>query len=383
MVKYMDTEVIVLRILHTADWHLGIELHKESRIEEQRYFIHQLETIIEKERIDVVLIAGDIYDTALASKEAIELWNEAIQMICGKMKRKAICIAGNHDSPTRLSIASGLLTQTGLYIYGKLEETLKPQVIDDVYFYPLPFLHPQRVAHLYQTTCTSLQQAYETVLNDITKNMDETKKNILIGHLFMTGSQVSESDRFVHVGGSDAVTKDIFEKFSYVALGHLHRNQKLSDKIYYSGSPLKYSFSEAKHEKKVMIYDTETDEVSSHVIEQLHPLEVIKGTLKEVEEQLQEVNVQSYVKVELDEFLQYETIAYLKERYPMILTIQGKQSNDKIETKLEMNDLTTWKEEDIVAQFLKDYYDMDMGEFEKELLKEAFEEIEGGEAYGA
>lgn len=368
-----------MRFLHTSDWHLGIQLHKESRIEEQKKMIEQLTQMIVEEKIDVVLLAGDVYDTTLATQEAIEVWNLAVDEICGKLKKKMICIAGNHDSPSRLSVTASLLKQSGLYIIGKVEEKITPIVLKDVWIYAIPYFHPQTIARIYQKDCKTIEEGYQVIVEDIRQSLPKNQKAILMAHGFIQGSKVSESDRFAQVGGSELVSKDIFDGFHYVALGHLHRFQKLKETMYYSGSPIAYSFSEAVYEKKVCIYDSETNCVETRVLEPFVPLFTCKGNLSEVEQQLKALPKTCYAKVELDEYLPYETIHYLKERYETIIAVQGKQWKEDGESRIQMEELTTLRPQEIVHQFLKDYYDSELNDIEQQLLEEALLYAKGEE----
>ena len=267
-----------MRVLHTADWHLGMDLYKVTLMEDQRWFKQQLKAIIEEESIDAVLVAGDVYDTILASKEAIELYDDIMYMLCMELKKKVIVIAGNHDSATRLASLSRLLEGMGLYIIGSLKEKVKGIRVDDCMIYPIPYFHVEQVRKVYQKDVHSQAEAFSCIRTDILSTVDHAYRPIAMAHAFLANAEVCESDRFANVGGAELVPSAIFDGFSYVAMGHLHRRQHAGGRVWYSGSPLPYSFSEADQPKGVLIYDSQTDTVTKRDIQPLHPLQVGKGS---------------------------------------------------------------------------------------------------------
>lgn len=359
-----------MKFLHTSDWHLGIDLHKQSMIEDQQYFIDQLCEIIQEEKIDVVLVSGDIYDTTLASKEAITVFDDAMRRICKELQCKCVVIAGNHDSQTRLSVMKDLLCEQGLYLFGTLENRPEPLTFGDVDVFAIPYLHKDRIAAIYETTISSYEQAYLTLMDDI-RAQRTTRKQLVMAHAFVNGASISESDRFAMVGGSDLVSKDVFHDLDYVALGHLHKPQVLHEHVVYSGSPLPYAFSE-QDQKHVVILDSTTMEYKMRDIKPKHPLITLEGTYDEIIKQLP-ISDAYYVKIALtDMSVSYELLSYLRERCPHLLALSGKQPKELLETmSLEATQLDELKDEAILAQFFKDYYDSELSEEELAWFEEA------------
>lgn len=358
-----------MKILHTSDWHLGIELHRHSLIEDQRWFLQQLYQIIQNENIDVVLISGDIYDTTLATREAIALFDEAMKTICQDMKKQVIVIAGNHDSSTRLSAMKALLKPSGLHLYGTLDDQAPSMTIEDVDFTCIPFVHKETLSRIYETKFTSYEQAFLTLMDDVRKHRN-THKQIVLAHAFVSGAALSESDRFAMVGSLDMVSKDVFHSLDYVALGHLHQPQVLDKHIVYSGSPLAYSFSETKP-KHVVIIDTFDMTYQNIEIKPLHPLTTVKGTYEEVMETLCDLQ-DAYVKVELTDALpNYEWFHYMKERCPYLLCVTSKHMHPSQDSHtIQFDDIQQLQDEDIIQQFFLDTMHREVSKEELDWMSE-------------
>lgn len=364
-----------MKILHTADWHFGIDLHKMSLLQDQEFFIEQLISIIQKEQIDVILVSGDIYDTTLASKEAIELYNKVMTILCLKLKKKVIVIAGNHDSPTRLASCAELLAPMGLYVIGKIDKPIEGIRFEDVIIYPIPYFHVDTIRHIYDKDIAHEQQAFETIVAHIQKQRVASCTHIVMAHTFMAGANVCESDRFANVGGDDLISSVVFDDFDYVALGHLHRHQKVGKHAYYSGSPLPYSFSEAGQKKCVLVFDTLTKVVEEIEIQPLHELKILKGSFAELQEQMQkeEEKNNTYIKIEVgDTMVSHEMLDYFRQHYDNLLQLSGKSTiHDDASITLQLADLDQIQDIDIVKQFFHDYYALELQEEEIKLFQEA------------
>ncbi len=366
-----------MKILHTADLHLGIDFHKLSLIEDQRYFIKQLKEIVIEENIDVIIIAGDVYDTGLATKEAITLYDEMMQMLCMELKKKVIVIAGNHDSAARLSVLSGLLSGMGLYVAGALTEKVKGIEIDDCIFYPIPYFHLEQVRKTYGIDVCNQEEAFACICKDILNHANRTKRLIGIAHAFMADASVCESDRFANVGGNDLVPSKVFDGFSYVAMGHLHRRQYAGNRVWYSGSPLPYSFSEADMKKGVLIYDSEIDTVYEKDLEPMHRLIVKKGKYDDLKASMKEekIDEHAYVKIEVEDFpVSFEMMEYFRQSYPNLLHLSGKALLEEDSSiTIDIKDLETISDLDLVKQFFKDYYNEEISDAAIRMFKEICE----------
>lgn len=362
-----------MKILHTADWHLGIDLHKVSLLEDQAYFFNQLVKIIEEEQVEVIVIAGDIYDTALASKEAIRLFDIMMTTLCRDMKKEVIVIAGNHDSGERLSSMNQLLSSMGLHVYGKIESKVEPLIIKEHAFYPIPYFHLETIRSVYQSKVANNDEAFLLMLKQAKEKAEQAVCHIAIAHTFCANARISESDRFANVGGSDLVSARVFEGMDHVALGHLHRQQHMGGHTYYSGSPLAYSFSEAAYEKCVLIYDSEQKEVKKRSITALHPLITLKGSFAQLQEQLKQgVDPNAYYKIEMsDGIVSYETLEYFREHVEHLLQLSGKNAVMKESISIQLDEMETMDDLSIVRHFFQDHYGEELDEEEVEWLLEA------------
>lgn len=367
-----------MRILHTADWHLGIDLHRMSLLEDQKYFFQQLQAIIKEKQIDVIIIAGDIYDTALANKDAIRLYDQMMSCLCLEMKKEVIVIAGNHDSGERLSSLKDLVKPMGLHIYGRMDQEVEPLIIQNCAFYPIPFFHLETMRNVYQAKVKNLDEAFAMILERAKQKTVNISTHIAIAHTFCANASVSESDRFANVGGSDLVSADVFSDMQYTALGHLHRKQKLHHHVYYSGSPLAYSFSEAQYKKAVLIYDSETDEVEEIAIHPLHPLISLQGNFDQIQKIIQEgLDTNAYYKIELqDQSVQYEMMDYFREHVETLLQLSGKNALQNQNVSIALDEMEEMNDLDIVSHFFQDYYDEVLDEEETGWFLEASQMVE-------
>ena len=247
-----------MKLIHLSDLHIGKRLHEVSFIDDQRYILSQILTIIENESPDAELIAGDVYDKSIPAAEAVTLFDEFLTHLAGK-KTQIFIISGNHDSAERLSFGSRIMDMTGIHIspvYDK--ESVKPFVLEDRYgkcnIYMLPFIKPAHVRRFFEDAdIESYTDAVKCAVDAM--NADTSERNVLITHQFVTGGERSDSEE-VSVGGTDNVDAYVFDAFDYVALGHLHGPQSIGrDTVRYSGTPLKYSFAEEKHTKSVTVVE--------------------------------------------------------------------------------------------------------------------------------
>lgn len=368
-----------MKILHTADWHLGIDVYKVSMEKDQRYFLSQLRMIVLEEEIDVVLISGDVYDTALASKEAITLFNDAMHMLCMELKKQVIVIAGNHDSATRLASCASILAPMGLHIIGKIEEKIRPIQIQDAYFYPFPYFHIETMNRVYQTQVKSEYEAFVHMIQELKEELSKPGCHIGLAHTFLVGMATCDSERYIEVGGSEAMDASVFHDFDYVAMGHLHRMQKATKKVVYSGSPLPYSFSEAKQKKYVMIFDTHTKDITRRQIHPLHPFQIYKGTFAQIKEGLllEPCLKDTYVKVEIeDQMVSHELVLSLQEYIPHLLQVSGKGFESDSKITLEANQLDTLDDDAIIEHFFMDMFQENLDEEQRNFYYEAKQAIE-------
>lgn len=251
-----------MRILHTADWHLGKLFYGGYLTEDQAYVLeNQFLPMIREEKIDAVVLAGDVYDRSLPPAEAVELFDAVATTITATLHVPFFVITGNHDSAARLSFGNRLLEQAGLHIYGDLEKLHGPVMVEDtsgpLAIIPLPFAEPAFVRHQFQDdTVTDHESALRRLMEAQCQGLPDGMRTIAIAHAFIAGSTASESERPLSIGGTDVVPSSLFDRFTYTALGHLHGPQQAgSPTIRYAGSLLKYSFGEAKQKKGAIVVD--------------------------------------------------------------------------------------------------------------------------------
>ena len=276
-----------MKFIHLSDLHLGKRIYDFNLTEDQKYILEEILKVIDTENPDAVLIAGDIYDKSVPSTEAVELLDEFLYQLSGR-DLQVFLISGNHDSPERLAFASRLIARTGIRLSPVYNGAVEPIVLTDefgpVNVYLLPFVKPVHVRRFFpDATIESYNDALRTAVEAL--DIDRSERNILVTHQFVTGAIRSDSEE-ISVGGTDNVDAAVFDGFDYVALGHIHGPQNISsERIRYCGTPLKYSFSEAKHQKSVTVIDIADKESILVRTVPLHPLRdmrEIEGTYEEL-----------------------------------------------------------------------------------------------------
>lgn len=276
-----------MRIMHLSDLHLGKRVNEFSMIEDQEYILTKIINIIDEEKPQVVIIAGDVYDKSVPSAEAVELFDDFLVRLSSR-GLKVFVISGNHDSAERIAFGGRLMDKSGIYMSPVFDGKVNPVTLEDelgeVNFYMLPFVKPSNVRRFYpDDEIESYTDAVRVSIDNM--NIDRSKRNILITHQLVTGAVRSESED-ISVGGTDNVDASVFKDFDYVALGHIHRAQKCgSEFIRYCGTPLKYSFSEANDNKTVTLVDVKAKgdvELSFCPLAARRDLAEIKGTYNEL-----------------------------------------------------------------------------------------------------
>ena len=259
-----------MKLIHISDLHLGKRVYEYSMLEDQAYILKRILGIIDDEKPDGVIIAGDVYDKSVPSAEAVSLFDDFIVQLA-KRHLQVFVIAGNHDSPERIAFGSRIMDAGGIHMSPVFDGTIGPIRLSDehgaVNVYMLPFIKPAHVRRFDEDTeIMSYTDALRYVVDKM--DIDPGERNVLITHQFVTCASRSESED-ITVGGTDNVDADVFSGFDYVALGHLHSPQNCTtERIRYCGTPLKYSFSEAKDKKSVTVVELlEKGNVSYHTAE--------------------------------------------------------------------------------------------------------------------
>ena len=400
-----------MKIIHTGDWHIGKIVNEFSMIDDQRYILNELIKLINLEKPDVLIIAGDIYDRSIPPVEAVDLLNEVFSKILIDNKVKIVAISGNHDSGERVSFGSKILEKEGLYIQGIIEDEIKSIRIDDeegnVNFYMIPYVDPAILRRKFNNPeIRNHNDAMKAVINRIKPSLNENERNIVVTHGYVTYKrkddidkdgenlyeladlEVSDSERPLSIGGTDLIDSDNFDCFDYVALGHLHGRQKVGrEEIRYSGSLMKYSFSEINHKKGVVIIEIDGNKKINIRQEELRPkrnMRIIKGPLDElIKAGLDDCsNREDYIQAILtDEGEIIDPIGKLRSVYPNIMILKREEKKD-IGTSLTAASKGYKSKTEL--ELFEEYYDrLGSGEFteeKKEVIRNVVNEVfrEGG-----
>ncbi|MFC5173831.1 exonuclease SbcCD subunit D [Streptomyces mutomycini] len=250
-----------MRILHTSDWHLGRSFHRVSMLDAQAAYLDHLVGTVGEHSVDVVVVAGDVYDRAVPPLSAVQLFDDALHRLAAAGV-PTVMISGNHDSARRLGVGAGLIARAGIHLRTDPAECAAPVVVSDtqgdVAFYGLPYLEPALVRESLGASKAGheavLSAAMDRVRADLASRPDGTR-SVVLAHAFVAGGEPSDSERDITVGGVAAVPAGVFDGVDYVALGHLHGCQTVTERVRYSGSPLAYSFSEHAHRKTMWLID--------------------------------------------------------------------------------------------------------------------------------
>ena len=331
-----------MKLIHLSDLHLGKRVNEFSMLEDQKYILDECLKIIDGEKPDAVILAGDIYDKSIPPAEAVTLFDD---FLTGLVRRRLeiFVISGNHDSPERIAFASRLLDASGVHLSPVYNGAITPVTLKDEYgpvrFYMLPFLKPAHVRRYFpEEEISSYTDAVGTAVRSM--NIDPSVRNVLITHQFVTGAERSESED-ISVGGADNVDAGIFSAFDYVALGHIHGPQNIgTERIRYCGTPLKYSFSEAKHVKSVTVAELGAKgHFSLHTVPliPLRDLREIRGHYQELltRSNYEGTNTGDYVHITLtDEEEVPDVVSRLRYIYPNLMKLDYDNRRTRREGKV-------------------------------------------------
>lgn len=377
-----------MRILHLADLHLGKRVNEMSMIEDQKYILDQIITLVKEENISIILLCGDIYDKAIPTIEAIHLLDEFLEQLT-EMNKKILMISGNHDSIDRLSFGKYLFQHSNLYIASQFEKEIEKIVIKEndvtVNFYMLPFVKPAYLNHKLKIQTESYQECF-SYLFEHTKVL-EKETNILLTHQFVIAGQekpeLSDSETS-SLGGIDQIDFHMFDAFDYVALGHIHKPQAMGrEMVRYAGSILKYSFSEISMDKKATILtinENKKIELSYRMLKPLHDMREIECSLETLLKKECEIgDPQDYMHVILtDEEQILDAIGKVRTIYPNVMQISFKNRRymkqfESIQIKEDqISDQTPME---LFEQFYKIQNHIDLDKESAKLALSVFEEV--------
>jgi len=323
-----------MKFIHTSDWHIGRHFHNVSLLEDQKHVLQQLLEHIKQQNVDAVVIAGDIYDRSVPPAAAVTLLDDVLNEICVVLGIPVLLISGNHDSAERLRFGARQLRQAGLHIIGELSQLNQPIRIrgnaQEVCFFGIPYTDPESVnAHFKPDVEVSTHdQAHRYLVEQIISTKPTDVPCVLISHCFVEGWDESESERPLSIGGADRISIDVFTGFDYVALGHLHSPQHKGERqIRYSGSILKYSFSEQHQRKGVTLVEMTAEGMHSATHLPLQPLRdmrILEGELNVLLEQGKtDPHQDDYLLVRLtDKHALLDPMGKLRQVYPNVLHLE-------------------------------------------------------------
>lgn len=373
-----------MRILHTADWHLGKIVNEFSMLDLQREYLKKLVNEVDELEVDVLIMAGDLYDRAIPPKEAVSLANKVFTVLTQDLGIPVLVIAGNHDSNERIEYGSSLLSASDLYIEGTTKETIRKVKIKDTNFYLIPYDDHRNIRQIYDAEgINTPEDALRLQLETIKKEWNPEEVNILLYHGFIINIksdedlEESESERPLSIGSVDFVSHEVVKDFDYVALGHLHKAQKVNtERIRYSGSPLKYSKSEANHRKQNLIIDIskENIEITPVDIRLSKDLRVIQGKFSDIIEGQSE----DYIFFELEDTSYIvDAMNKLRQNYPYTMGLEYIHQKEH-----EQHDLHHSKEnikatslEELFSDFYEQNIGMPLSDEQKEAVLETLEEV--------
>lgn len=373
-----------MKIMHLSDLHIGKKVNEYSMLQDQIYILKEILRIIDNEKVETVIIAGDVYDRSLPPNEALELFDEFLYQLSSR-NVNVFVISGNHDSPERISYGGRMMTENKIFLSPVYDGNVKPISLNDDYgevnFYLLPFVRPADIRRYFpDENIENYTDAVKVAIDNM--NVDFNERNILVTHQFVTGAELSESEDII-VGGTDNVSGEVFDGFDYVALGHIHREQTVGkDNIRYCGTPLKYSFSEAKNIKSVTILDFNDKgniEYSKIPLTPLRDMREIRGTYYELtlKSNYESTNTEDYLHITLtDEEDIPDAIGKLRSIYPNIMKLdydnlrtRGSGTVDAIEN------IESKSPFELFADLFKQQNNQDMSEEQEEIMRNLIDKI--------
>lgn len=372
-----------MKFIHISDLHIGKKLNEFSLAEDQRHILGEILKIADTERPDCIFIAGDIYDKSMPSGEAVEMFDAFLYELT-LLNTNIFIISGNHDSPERIAFGARLMQSSRVFIAPVYDGTVYKHSLKDSFglinIYLLPFVTPRQVRRFYDAETESYNDAVKTAISEIPD--DESERNVILTHQFVTGAVQSDSED-ISVGGTDNIDASLFDKFDYVALGHIHRPQSvLRDTVRYCGTPLKYSFSEASHQKSVtlgLMNEKGNIALSYIPLTPLHDMREIRGTYEEVTDKRNygDLPTDDYIHITLtDEFDVPDALFKLRTIYPNLMKLDYDNKRTQSSGELTLADTVERRSPlQIFCDFYKQRMGNDMNDTQRNFCEKIMTEI--------
>ena len=378
-----------MKLIHLSDLHLGKRVNEFNMLEDQDYILREILQIIDREAPQAVIIAGDVYDKAVPSAEAVQLFDDFLCQLA-RRKLQIFVISGNHDSPERIAFGGRLMDLSGVHMSPVYDGKVEPVTLEDgqggVDIYMMPFVKPAHVRRWYpDEEIVSYTDALRVAIAHM--NVDPARRNLLITHQFVTGASLSDSEE-ITVGGTDNVDASVFDAFDYVALGHIHSPQNIGGpRVRYCGTPLKYSFSEAGQTKSVTVVELGGKgelEVRTVPLTPLRELREFRGTFDEVSARdfCTEQEARDYLHITLtDEEDVPNAIGKLRVLYPNLMKMDYDNRRTREDKQLNaVNDIEHRSPFDLFAEFYEQQNNQPMSGEQADYVQKLMEEIWEGEA---
>lgn len=373
-----------MKLMHISDLHLGKRVNEMSMLEDQTYILKEILRIAQEQNVDGILAAGDIYDKTVPSAEAVQLLDRFLTEASEK-QIPVFFISGNHDSAERLSFGARLLDKGGIYISPVYDGKTEPITLTDEFgklnLYLVPFVKPSAVRRFFpEQKMDTYQEAFAAVMDSLQPDLCE--RNVLVAHQFFAGAARSESED-ISVGGIDMISTDVLPPFDYVALGHIHRPQNIGkESVRYSGTPLKYSFSEVKDQKSVTIIQLKekgTVSIGTIPLKPLHDLREIRGSYEEVTllDNYKDTDVNDYVRITLtDEEDIPNALGKLRVIYPNLMKLDYDNRRTREYRSVEHSEAA---EQKTPMEYFQEFYQMqnnqEMSEQQQAYLQKIIEDV--------
>lgn len=360
-----------MKFMHLSDLHLGKRVHEFSMVEDQKYILSQILSVLDGEGADGVFLAGDIYDKPVPSVEAVQLFDSFLTRLAER-KLPVFIISGNHDSTERISFGAKLMESRNVYISPVYEGKVRQVILEDSYgevcITLLPFLKSVK--------------NYEDAIKEVVEHLMEDRRNVLLTHQFVTGASRCESEEIM-VGGLDQIDVSLFDPFDYVALGHLHSPQKVGrETVRYCGTPLKYSFSEAEQEKSVTFVELKEKgetEIRTVMLRPLRDMRKIRGTYLEVtaKDFYEGTNREDYLQVTLtDEEDIPDGMQKLRIIYPNLMRLEYDNQRTRESRLVEaVNEVEKKSEQELFEDFFEIQNNQPMSELQRNFVKKLLEDM--------
>ncbi len=373
----------MVKFIHTADWHIGRKLQGIDLLENQQFVLENLITEMKKIDPDFLIIAGDLYDRSVPSKEATTLLQEFLVKINIEYNIPIFAISGNHDSRERLAIGEAWFSKHKFYLHTRLEQAFDKISYENADIYLLPYFEPFEAREYFEDpTLTTHNAATKRVIDEICKNLDMNKTNILVAHTFVSGGLETDSEREISVGTVENVAVEIFDRFDYVALGHLHNPNAINEeRLKYSGSPMAYSFSEASQTKGMRLVKVTKESYNEEFIP-LKPKRKLHNISASYEEVLTKEFQQNYdckndyFSMELSGLEGItDPLPRIKEYYPNTLILKQKR-NTGIDNEVKLDrEMLTKSPLQLIEGFYNEQTGSELTEGQKQVLVNIIDKV--------